>query len=262
MLPSVSCVCVTGKTEEHVLRFLPHAIECFRQQTYSPREMVIVSDREFPVVDEPGLRFVFVEPGLTLGELRNVGLDHARGDWVAQADCDDDHHPDRLAVQMEAARLYPDKANFFQRQLCYDWPTDTAFVRQYHHTFIHGTICHPRTDARYPAMKATEDTAFLANWPEPVVIANDPRFYVRFCYEGNTSGRQHVMMGFDEPWAAGRWHLCDDHREYLRGVVDRWQNVPAQSHSSASAACTATSMATSLASLPSECQCDLTQSGT
>ena len=44
--PLVSCICLTRNRRE----WLPKAIDCFEQQTYSQRELVIVWDGE-PVAD-------------------------------------------------------------------------------------------------------------------------------------------------------------------------------------------------------------------
>jgi glycosyltransferase involved in cell wall biosynthesis len=226
-VPFVSAVCVTGKSAFHVAHLLPQAVRSFAEQTYADdrRELVVVSDRPLALAEGPRVRIVDAPPGRSLGELRNLGLEAARGDLCMQFDDDDFHPPDRMATQVRACLDHAGAPSFFRRQICYDWTTDTAFIRDLEQTFIHGTICHPRGGARYPAVSREEDTAFLAAWPKQVVLDNDPALYVRFYHGGNTWPRQHVVRSYTSPWALGQWHLGDRHRAYLRQVLDRYPGV-------------------------------------
>ncbi len=82
------------------------AVECFENQTYENRELIIVSDSEEcrPYGQVPdNVRFVLIEdPKAVLGDMRNVAVDKAHGQLVAQWDDDDWSHPDRLKNQIEA----------------------------------------------------------------------------------------------------------------------------------------------------------------
>jgi glycosyltransferase involved in cell wall biosynthesis len=154
--------------------------------------------------------------------MRNESLDAARGDYAICWDADDYHGPTRLQAQVLACQEFPGKASFLQRALCYSFPTDTAFIRDYHACPIHGTICHPRNDAiRYPDLGKGEDTEFLKAWGREgyVAIQNDPVQYVRTHHQSNTWPTEHVLHGFTDAWALGQWHICDSHRKYLREVV-------------------------------------------
>jgi glycosyltransferase involved in cell wall biosynthesis len=51
-------------------------------------------------VDVPGARFVQAPPGLSLGELRNLSVLEADGEFVCQWDDDDWYHPRRLQRQL------------------------------------------------------------------------------------------------------------------------------------------------------------------
>jgi glycosyltransferase involved in cell wall biosynthesis len=224
--PFVSAVCVTGKSDWHLREVLPQAVRAFHEQEYpSDRaELVVVCDRAL-ALEADRVRVVRAPPGLTLGELRNLGLDAARGELCAQFDDDDHHHPRRLAAQVRACVARPGLPSFLKRQLCYDWTTDTAFVRELEHTFVHGSICHPRTDARYPAVSREEDTVFLGAWPQHLVLDNDPALYVRFFHGANTWDRGHLLRGYAGAWARGQWHLGDRHRADLSQALARYPGL-------------------------------------
>jgi glycosyltransferase involved in cell wall biosynthesis len=53
---------------------------------------------------------VRADAGLSLGTLRNLAVDSARGDYICQWDDDDRYHPQRLALQWDA--LCADSADF------------------------------------------------------------------------------------------------------------------------------------------------------
>jgi glycosyltransferase involved in cell wall biosynthesis len=90
----VSCLCVTEDREA----FMPWLLWGFRRQTWTDRELVIVSGSDVPasVREAEGVRIVSVARGMSVPAKRNVALEHARGDIVAWFDDDDWQHPDRL----------------------------------------------------------------------------------------------------------------------------------------------------------------------
>lgn len=103
-LPLVTCVCLTMTPAR--LHMLPDALRSYRQQTYSPRELVVVNDGaplrsqadDVRVVNLPDRGWQW-----SIGEKRNIGIRAARGDYIATWDDDDVSLPTRLAEQVEAA---------------------------------------------------------------------------------------------------------------------------------------------------------------
>lgn len=206
------------------------AIAAFAEQNYPPvqRELLLVSENDIdcPLVEGGGpIRFIHRPGASTLGELRNAGLDEARGELITQWDDDDYHPPDRIGTQVGGYLQRPGVPHFFKRQLCYSWDTDTAFIRQYDTTFIHGSILHPRTQGRYPHQRKEEDSVFLGNWSQHAVLENDPALYVRFEHGHNTWTRDHILRQYAQPWALGKWHLCKDHADLLAKVVARYRSA-------------------------------------
>jgi glycosyltransferase involved in cell wall biosynthesis len=230
-LPFVTAVCVTGKDEFSVRNLLPAAVECFHKQSYPAdrRALLVVYDDHFDAVQEHLDGCIGLPCNKSnLGSLRNQGLEAIHKmtskdplkNYCIQWDCDDWHHPQRIAAQVNACSQ-GHRASFLQRQLCWSLTTNTAFIREYSHMPIHGTICHRvPCKERYPATEKGEDTAFFSAWsPRCCVLDNDPRFYVRIEHGHNTWDAAHIMRGYAGEWAVGKWHLCHDHSAFLTTQV-------------------------------------------
>ena len=186
---------VTGKSPERYC-LARVAIQCFLLQTYPNKELLIINDGDQPLTEKDGRIREFRLPrksAVTLGDLRNIGLEQAKGDWVIQWDYDDWHAASRIALQMAAAR--PEAAVLLRNQMRYNFGTRSGFalgVRE----GLHGTILHPRASrCRYPRQARGEDTVFMGQFPQRIVLDNDPGEYVRFFHGQNTwQNEQHIMQ--------------------------------------------------------------------
>ena len=119
--PLVSCLMVT-RGRLFPARF---AVDAFRSQTWPERELVLVCDAPgTPIeahcraLDDPRIRVVTPDrPAGSLGELRNLSLRAARGDWICQWDDDDLYHPQRLELGMLLLQSMQADAMFLSRWL-------------------------------------------------------------------------------------------------------------------------------------------------
>jgi glycosyltransferase involved in cell wall biosynthesis len=89
--------------------FLPVALECYRRQTYEPRELLVVDDgTRFPAdpraVAGVGGRIVRVAEDMTLGAKLNRGAQEARGSLCLKWDDDDWYAPRFLETLVAAHR--------------------------------------------------------------------------------------------------------------------------------------------------------------
>lgn len=229
--PLVSCVMVTGKDAGHYA-MARLAAESFEAQTYPNKELVIINDgpetlnlnvsrcREIRI-DQP------LDPTkrLTLGALRNIGLDESRGDWICQWDDDDWSHPHRISMQMAVRQ--EGCCVMLQHQIRYSSVANTAYKLDciVGHA---GTIIHPKEiKHRYPEQRLSEDAVFwVENWGDNrVVLGNDstwypgPALYLRFFHGSNSWDEKHVMREYADPTHAGKWHLNKNERYYLAEVL-------------------------------------------
>lgn len=126
--PLISCLMVTLDR----LPLAKRAIRCFADQTWSNRELVIVTDGEpryrealerfVSASNIEHVRFVVSSERRCLGALRNLSLAEARGEIVCQWDDDDASHPDRLRVQAGHMLEGGDRASFLGDHL--QWMSD------------------------------------------------------------------------------------------------------------------------------------------
>ena len=110
--PVISCICVTRGQPE----MLKRAIRCFAGQSYPHKELVVVYEDDDAATDSflktgglstaRDIRLIRAPavPKVSLGQLRNVGIAAASGEYVCQWDADDWYHMDRLNIQYERLR--------------------------------------------------------------------------------------------------------------------------------------------------------------
>lgn len=159
--PLVSCLMVT-RGALFPARF---ALDCFLRQTYAARELVVVCDAPGTPLEEycralgdARIRFVYADgPGKRLGELRNLSLQAARGDWVCQWDDDDLYHPSRLQVCMATAQGMQAHALFLTRWLLWS-PLEQRFAVSSEREWEGSMLAQKRAIPPYPALSRGEDT--------------------------------------------------------------------------------------------------------
>jgi len=78
-------------------------------QSYAPLELLIVDDgstdntaRIVSALDDPRIRYLPQARSRGAAAARNIGIEQARGEWIAFQDSDDRWHPDKLAHQIDA----------------------------------------------------------------------------------------------------------------------------------------------------------------
>jgi glycosyltransferase involved in cell wall biosynthesis len=116
---------------------LRRSIQCFLNQTYPNRELVVVYQSD----DDKTRQFlaklrassihpieVPAVPRLTLGCLRNIARQEGNGTYIAQWDDDDWHSPTRLAEQMRAIREAGKQVCLLSRLTLYDCLAKRGYV--------------------------------------------------------------------------------------------------------------------------------------
>ncbi len=125
----VSCLMVTLATPER-FPFLQRSIAGYCQQTHRRKELVVVingaTDEERRTVrdyigslERDDIRTVIVDDRLTVGDYRNISIEHAMGDILCQWDDDDLYHPERIARQLAALVDGDHDANLLRHVLKY-----------------------------------------------------------------------------------------------------------------------------------------------
>lgn len=162
--PLVSCLMVT-RGRLFPARF---AVDCFRAQGWAARELVLVCDGPGTAIEaycrqlgDERIRLVYpTTPATSLGELRNLSLASARGDWICQWDDDDLYHPDRIALGMQALLALGADAMFLQRWLLWapgERRLGVSGAREWEGSMLARRASVPS----YPALARGEDTVVM-----------------------------------------------------------------------------------------------------
>lgn len=236
--PKVSAVMLTGKcTERYALARV--AVQCFFDQTWGNRELVIVNHGDQSLVNgDPRIREVRIDrpDDMTLGEMRNLSLDQASGDYVIQWDDDDWHHPKRIETMME----WRDKGQVIalRWQTRINLLTGSVYYNECKTGQQMSILHHAGEPFRYPRMDCREDTVFMGQFSRKCVIDNAPHeplgpmLYVRTFHAMNIWHEEHVMRhlagtkgvreinGIDEPQMAEIEALYDKYIQQAKNTLN------------------------------------------
>ena len=198
--PLISCLCVTKERPHYLVR----AIRSFLAQSYPSKELVVLHPKwdtstsacvsRFGV---PELRAVALDAvNATLGELRNISIDHARGDYLCVWDDDDWHSPERIAALYGAIASSRKQASILARLLIYDARSRSAYLgfeRLWENSVMFSKKKISELGIRYPAKNRSEDYDFVneliaANLIYPVY---DPTLYIYQISGNNTCDARH-----------------------------------------------------------------------
>lgn len=168
--PRVSCLMVTANRKEIAKR----SVACFKKQSYPNKELVILDDgtQDYtPILagiptEDVLYHKISKKEGQHLGQLRNISLDIARGDVMAQWDDDDWYHPNRLTIQVSQLNDSVQACTLSKTMM----HVNSDEYREFPFLGglkggVPGTIVHYRNDdIRYPNIRKAEDTDYLHEW--------------------------------------------------------------------------------------------------
>ena len=96
----VSCIMATHDRR----RFVPQGIQCFLDQNYRHRELIIVDDGSEPIEDlvprDPRIHYLRLSSRRSTGTKRNLGCELATGEYLMCWDDDDWFGPNRISCQV------------------------------------------------------------------------------------------------------------------------------------------------------------------
>jgi len=205
--PLISCLCITHKKPD----MLQRVIRCFDNQSYPNKQMVIVYEESDQLTHEFIAQHTFdyntkiVNIGLgskkTLGELRNISVREADGEYVCQWDDDDWYDPDRLSEQMNVLLLNNKPACVLSRWIVFDACSQKAYLSN--RRLWEGSILCKRDrmlQNPYPQLSKGEDSNLincLYEHGELSIIEDMPNLYVYIYHGDNTWEYAHFKQIFD-----------------------------------------------------------------
>ncbi len=218
--PLVSCLMVTRERFALARR----AVECFRKQTYPNKELIIVNDDPRDGLEQwvnslrdPQIQYLaLADEGKSLGELRKLSLQSARGEYVSQWDDDDLSHPERLMMQTSAMFAVRADAAFLHQQIL--WRPDRRRLGVSAHGLLENTMIARKDHVgEYRALKKGEDTPLCRDLIKEtdVVLCDAPDLYVYVFHGGNAWDEEH----FEKIWRDCRiQYKGSDYDRVLKGL--------------------------------------------
>lgn len=201
----ITAVLVTGKCDAR-FALAQHATNRWKQQFHSSRhELLVINDHPTislfgPTFPAPAnAREVRITDRLSLGELRNIGIEKAETEYMLQWDDDDHSNNGRVLWQQE--HTDHGSASILRYEIHCDIETGEAFVndgKSIRGGGFPGTMMWPRdAKTRFPAIGKREDMEFVLALRDEcglTALQNDPILYCRLFHGDNTWNRQHVMQ--------------------------------------------------------------------
>lgn len=112
----VSCLLPTFNRYPHLAYLVEEAVECFLQQTYANKELIICNDTPGQTLrlDHPQVRVINASQRFpTLGQKLHWMLEKAQGDYICRWDDDDISLPWRLSMSVAALYDHPTAGHSF-----------------------------------------------------------------------------------------------------------------------------------------------------
>lgn len=198
--PLVSCLCVTrGRIDP-----LTRAIECFQRQTITNKELIVIceADDEETIdlltkltIENVRFHIASTEPKQSLGELRNLSIEKANGEFICQWDDDDWYHPERLSKQLNSALAHNKAASILARWLIYHQQTDTIYCSNIR-LWEGSLLCRKNTlplNLAYDNKHRGEDSKVVQQLyiDDQLAIEDLPDLYVYHLHSHNTWHNEH-----------------------------------------------------------------------
>jgi len=201
--PLISCLCPT-KNKPSIVK---DAIECFNNQTYPNKELILVTNDKNPHLSYletlvcDNVKLVFAPQETVLGELRNISVDNASGEYVAIWDDDDIHHKDRLQMQFDVlAKSKGKEACFLRRVLFHDINSgDKGILKEWwgnEASMLALKSAMPRYDDALAIAEDTPVKVFFLKRGKGMII-QQPQLYVYRFHGNNTCEQRHLRDTID-----------------------------------------------------------------
>ena len=193
-------------------KFIPHAIQMFRSQTYPHNRMewIVVDDGEekvgdlFETAGLPNVRYMALDKKLTIGKKRNFLNSLAKGEICVCMDDDDYYPPDRVrqAVLRLTSQPKPRRVLVTGASEIYLYFTDTQEIWKagpygpYHCT--NGTMAYfkeyTKTHSYEEHAEKAEEKKYLDGFTAPVFQLNGRETMLVICHSRNTVEKRKLLQ--------------------------------------------------------------------
>ena len=187
----ISCICITKNKRE----LLDAAIRCFENQTYKDKELVIMYESDNPnreYLTRLPYNVICVKAGkYTLGAQRNLAIQKASGDYIAQWDDDDLYRNNRLKKQIHLIHKTRKDGCVLTRQVLF---CDGGYYLSHYRLFWENSLLIKKSSMiPYFDLEYDEDRLPLGYLYENKKLAqlDNPYLYIYRYHGDNTWPRTH-----------------------------------------------------------------------
>ena len=202
--PLISCLCVS----QNNIKIVGRAIDDFLKQTYINKELIIVTEKQnkhllelktlMGVKDRTAkkIKLIVVDKAKqpTLGHLRNVSVENAKGKYVLQWDDDDINHEDRISFMYEKLSQTSKNSCFLRKVIIIDRETNKKYLSR-NWGGVEGTMLALRSAMpKYQHLTKGEDTP-VRNYfirKDSYIILDAPHLYTYNFHINNTWDKAHL----------------------------------------------------------------------
>jgi glycosyltransferase involved in cell wall biosynthesis len=154
-------------------------------------------------IDDPIIKTVMVssKPKLTLGELRNISISEADGEYIGQWDSDDWFHSNRIKCQMDYIFAMHKPICFLTYWIMHDALTRRSYLsrkRLWEGTIVCRKDVLLTSNLKYPGLERLEDFKLVENLlPYNIIYPADiPNLYIYIYHGENTWDYDHFKNNF------------------------------------------------------------------
>ena len=190
MLPLISCLCPTKNSVKTVEK----AIKCFKEQIYPNKELILVANEDNKHVNgikkfiNGNIKLFYTPRNTTLGDIRNISVSKASGEYIAQWDDDNIHHKSRLSMQYAAIKESNKDSCFLKRVLINDTVNNIKGI-SFENSGVESTILALKNALpKYPSINIGEDVPIKKHFVKNknFITLNEPQLYIYNIHGENT----------------------------------------------------------------------------
>lgn len=203
-LPMISCLCVSKNRQS----FLKKSIHYFHKQSYPNKELVIVYEGDMAFwndlsINKDHLTIIDLSSpsSLTLGERRNLSIQHSKGEYICIWDDDDWYHNGRLEIQLKNLLASSKPAIVLDRLLLFDSISGQSYLSS--ERFWEGSLLCKKEifteNTKYTHVDKGEDNDFVVKLIKQSKIEklSAPYLYTYIYHGSNTSDASHFQQLFN-----------------------------------------------------------------
>lgn len=211
------------------------AVSCFLRQTWPSKELVVVTqNHDSSLVQwlranpDPRIRLYLAPQDLTLGELRNLSVECAEGEFVIQWDDDDLSDPQRITACMGVLQRCQVDLVLMSRWLQW-WPARRRLAASSRRAWEGSMLARKSVMQPYPRLAKGEDTDVMSRLlsANSSAIIDWPELYLYTVTGHNTWHEGH----FDKHWQHASWRAQGGVYDDLMHLLN--QRMPADDYGQA-----------------------------